>query len=191
MNNYVTTAKAKNTFGVCEDTLRRWADNGLIKTPGGHRLYDTTGYIKTQNKKSNPFVIAESLPKVRKTICKDKSSTCKNNSQTIQLSQTLDQELILTEKVLDPSLNWLPKEESMKLWLPTEIDCAASRLNWFNGSFKSIKSNSWFSIKKWIPQKKQSWQNTSLQSSMFSIAESMEGENTKQKNRTNNIKATS
>ena len=52
MNNYVTTAKAKNTFGVCEDTLRRWADNGLIKsikTPGGHRLYDTTGYIKTQN----------------------------------------------------------------------------------------------------------------------------------------------
>ena len=53
MNNYVTTAKAKQTFGVCEDTLRRWADNGLvpsIKTPGRQRLYDITGYIKTQNK---------------------------------------------------------------------------------------------------------------------------------------------
>jgi predicted site-specific integrase-resolvase len=51
MANYVTTAKAKKTFGVCEHTLRRWADNGLIasiKTPGGHRLYDIAGYFEGQ-----------------------------------------------------------------------------------------------------------------------------------------------
>lgn len=155
-------------------------------------LQDTSKHkTKKYNKKSSQSAIVESLPKVKKTTCKGKSSTCKNNSQTIKLSQTLDQESILVEKVLDPSLNWLPKEESKKLWLPTEIDCAASHLNWFNGSFKSIKSNSWFSIKKWIPQKKQNWQKTSLQSSMFSIAESMEGENTKQKKRTNKVRKTS
>ena len=146
--------------------------------------------IKKSRKKENPSAIVESHPKVKKTICKGKSNTCKNSSQIIPLSQTLDQGSTSTEKVFDPSSNWLVKEQSRKLWLPTEIDCVASRSNWFNGSFKSIKSNSWFSIKKWIPQKKQNWQKTSLPSSMFSIAESMEGENTKLKTRTNKVRKT-
>ena len=154
--------------------------------------------LKTKTKKSTQGIKKDNLSatvgsphKVKKTICKDKSNTCKKNSQNISLSQTSDQGSTSTEKVFDPLLNWLPKEKSKRLWLPTEIDCAALHSNWFNGSFKSIKSKSWFSIKKWIPQKKQNWQKTSLQSSMFSIAELMEGENIKTKTRTNKIRKTS
>ena len=45
---YIATKKAKEVFGVTEDTLRRWANQGqiqYIKTPGGKRLYAATKYI--------------------------------------------------------------------------------------------------------------------------------------------------
>jgi putative resolvase len=52
-DQYVTTSKAKKTLGVCEDTLRRWADEGIfpsIRSPKGTRLYNITRFIKEQKK---------------------------------------------------------------------------------------------------------------------------------------------
>jgi putative transposase len=133
--------------------------------------------------------IAESPLRVKKMTSKGKSNSCTKSSQRTKLSLTLDQVSTSKGKVFDPSLNWLPKEESEKLWLPTEIGCADLHSNWWSGSFKSIKSNSWFSVKRWTPLKKRRWSRTSSQSSMFSIAESMEGENTNElKQRTSKIR---
>ena len=113
------------------------------------------------------------------TISNDRSNTCKRSSQSIKSFQTSDQVSTSKEKVFVPSWKWPAKDSSTKLWLPTEIDCAGSPSNWLNGSFISTESNSWFSIKKWSPQSPTNLQKTSLPLSMFSIAESMEEENTK------------
>jgi putative resolvase len=56
---YITTREAKKALGVCEDTLRRWADSGLfpsIRSPGGKRLYNITEYIKQQRSGSEGTV---------------------------------------------------------------------------------------------------------------------------------------
>jgi predicted site-specific integrase-resolvase len=48
---FVSTATAKKTLGVGEDTLRRWANQGIfpcIKTPKGTRLYNIDKFIKDQ-----------------------------------------------------------------------------------------------------------------------------------------------
>ena len=53
---YVTTREAKKIIGVNEDTLRKWADNGLfpsIKTPGGHRLYSINQFLNRTEEKSS------------------------------------------------------------------------------------------------------------------------------------------
>ena len=50
-SKYITTRKARELFGVSEDTLRRWANQGdiqHIRTPGGKRLYAATKYINNQ-----------------------------------------------------------------------------------------------------------------------------------------------
>jgi predicted site-specific integrase-resolvase len=51
MDEYVTTAKAKKMLGVHEDTLRRWADQGMfpsIRSPGGTRLYNVNKYLNKE-----------------------------------------------------------------------------------------------------------------------------------------------
>ena len=40
--------RAKDTLGISAQTLRKWADNGLIpsiRTPGGVRLYNISGFL--------------------------------------------------------------------------------------------------------------------------------------------------
>jgi putative resolvase len=67
-SGYVSTRKAKAALGVCEDTLRKWADNGLfpsLRTPGGQRLYNITKYLETQGVDSQP----SSTPKQAERIC--------------------------------------------------------------------------------------------------------------------------
>ena len=130
------------------------------------------------------FVTAESLPKDKKRISKDKFSLCNQNSQIIKSSQILDQESTLNESPLEPFWSFPAKDLSKKLWLPTVTDSVDSLSNSLNGSFNSIKSNSWFSIKQWTPNHVQTKNllKTSLPSSTFSIAELMEKENIQIKN---------
>lgn len=137
---------------------------------------------------SKTYAIVGCPLKVKKMTSKDKSNTCKINSQPTESFLTLVPGSTSNAKVCDPSSSWLPKEESDKLWLPIATDCVASHSNWLPGSFKSIKSNSWFSIKKWIPLKRRRWQKTFSRSSTFSIAESTEGVNTKSSQRKSNVR---
>jgi len=142
--------------------------------------------IKTTN---NVFVTAGSLQMDKKKISKDKSLICKKSSRTIKSSQTLVQESTSKEKDFAPCWSLHAKDLSQRLWLPTETDFVDSPSNSWNGSFTSMESNSWFSMKSWTPRETKNWQKTSLQSSTFSLVESMVKENTrKEKTRTNNLR---
>lgn len=50
---FITTKEAKKALGVSEDTLRRWADDGVfpsIRTPGNQRLYNIEQYIQSSQR---------------------------------------------------------------------------------------------------------------------------------------------
>ena len=137
-------------------------------------------------------VTAECPPKGKKTTSNGRSRTCKDCSPITKSSQTLARESTSEGKGCVPSWSLQAKDMSPKLWLPTETDCVDSHSNWWSGSFNSMESNSWFSIKSWTPRDKASLQRTSSPSSTFSIAESMANENTKsQKKRTSKVKKSS
>lgn len=63
---FITTRKAKEVINVKEDTLRKWADNGIIpsiRTPTGQRLYDISKFIKSQQTEETQG------PKEKQRIC--------------------------------------------------------------------------------------------------------------------------
>lgn len=169
---------------------------GLIKDlspPSGHlqvnvSMASSSTSTASRRKKKSPQLIMEEKNKesltvespltIKKTILIDKSVTCPNSSQITKSSLTSVQESTSKEKDYEPSLKWPAREWSNKLWLPTGIDSVASLSNCSNGSFKSMESNSWFSIKTWSPLDTQNLQKTSLPSLTFSIAESMVKEST-------------
>jgi putative transposase len=175
--------------------VRTHSVDGLIKVsshPSGHLeaidyiiSKNISKKIKTRLLQTNRtlqnriFVTAGCLPRVRKMTSSARLNTCGRSSQTTRLSPTSDQASTSVGRACGPSWSSLVKVQSPKLWLPTETGCAALHSNWLNGSFSSMESNSWFSIKKWMPQETQNLPKTCWQSSMCSIAESMEGENIK------------
>ena len=150
---------------------------------------ETSKPKRRSSKKKNPSVTAESPPKVRKTTSKGKSSTCNVASQNIASSETSVQESTSNVEVSEPFWSSPAKDISRRLWLPTETDSAGSHLNSLNGSFHSMESNSWFSMKTWKAVNQENLQKTCCPSSMFSIAESKVGENIKtEKQRTSKSK---
>lgn len=143
----------------------------------------------TKKRKANSlFVIAESHQVDKKKTCNDKSTTCKKSSQTIPSCTTLAQGLISTGNLSEPSWSCQAKVLSKKLWLPTVTDSVGLPLNCVSGSFISMESNSWFSMKQWIPQQTQNLQKTCLPSLTFSTVESMAKESTRQRKTVNNFK---
>ena len=49
MSNYLPGRRAAELLGVCQNTLRLYADSGkiaAIRTPSGQRRYDVTGFLK-------------------------------------------------------------------------------------------------------------------------------------------------
>jgi len=142
--------------------------------------------------KRNESATAECHLLGKKTIFNDKLNSCNPNFPNTKSSLTLPQESISKEKVCVPFWNSHAKECYQKLWLPTEIGSADSHLNSLNGYFTSTGSNSWFTMKVWKQsQITQNLLKTCLPSSTFSIAESMEDENTKMpKERKSNLRKT-
>lgn len=118
------------------------------------------------------------LPK--KKTWKDKLNISEANTLAMKSLKILDQESISKEKDLTPFWTQQSKEISEKLWLPTEIDCVDSVLNSSKEYSQTPMGKSWFSIKKKLPQKKNSLM-TSFQLSQFSLPESMDSEATKSK----------
>ena len=148
---------------------------------------------KIKIKLKNASATVESRPSTKEVISKIKSNPCKNSSQRQPSSLISDQVLISKEKAFVPFWNKRAKKLSRKLWLPTEIDCVGSHSNSLNGCFKSMESNSWFSIKAWSQlNPMQNSLKTSLPSSTYSIVGSMVKEDTtKVKTRKSKLKKSS
>lgn len=143
--------------------------------------------------KKSESAIVESQLSDKKKILDVKSKICKKDSQTQKSSPISRQVLTLKEKVSEPFWSRRAKDLSQKLWLPTEIDYVGSHSNSLNGSFNSMESNSWFSIKQWKNmdpiQPTMNLSKTSLPSLMYSIVESMVKEDIKiTQNRTIKLK---
>lgn len=86
-------------------------------------------------------------------------------------SQMLALVLTGTERVLRPFWNDACLDISQRLWLPTEIDSADSRLSSLNTSLLSKKSNSWFWMKNQESPEMMSSPKTFSPSYMFIHAE--------------------
>lgn len=180
------TKNLSNTLERLEDKDDTLLTN-LLKTPSRKRIVIRRNPILTSQSVS---VTAECPLKDKETILKDKLPSCVLSTPNIQSLQTLGQVSISTENPSNAFWSFQAKDLSKKLWLPIETDSVVSPLNSFHGSFTSMESKSWFSMKRWEPQTMQNLQKTSSQSLMFSIAESMEKENTQKKTKTPKKKLT-
>lgn len=110
------------------------------------------------------------------------ASRCKVKSQTPSAaSETRSTE---NARGLTPFWNKPCQEASQKLWLPTEIGWPGSPLNCSKGTFASVESDSWFTIKEFQPR--ESLHNRSLltlssQSSTSSTAKSTAAASTRKR----------
>lgn len=154
----------------------------------------TTSHLEANS--SSVSATVECRPPLKEKTLGDRSSTCVVCIPITESSQTSDQASTSAGKGFSLSWHSHARAGSKNLWLPTETDCVALHSNSSNGHFKAQVSNSWFSIEKWSRPETQSSQRICLQSSTFSIAESMEGESThpggkKERKRTNPLRKSS
>lgn len=121
------------------------------------------------------YVTVESAQGDNLKISKDKENSLLVDTLATKSLLILDQVSTLTEKVLTPFWNQHSKEISRKLLLPAKTDCVDSHIISLKGLSNSQKGGSWFSMKKSIPQKKNS-SMISFQSLLVSPLESMDSE---------------
>lgn len=117
-----------------------------------------TNLVQNLNKTiiNSALSIAESLPTGRRRISKDKSSSCNPDSLTTNLSLISGPDSTGNALALGSFYTMFSEAMSKKLWLPTETDSAGLPLNCCIGSFNSIRSNSWFSMRQ-FQAKTPSW----------------------------------
>ena len=132
--------------------------------------------------KNKKYVIVEYPQTTKKMISLVKSNLCNLNTLNILLFKILVQESIGNVKVFKPFWNSQCQINSRKLWLPTETDYADSHSNSFSGSWKKIKSNSWFSMKEFNPQNR-NLLKTFYQSSTSSLVDKWEKDVIKKRKR--------
>ena len=133
--------------------------------------------LKQQTQKEISAIVEYPLDH-KKKIWKDKLSSSEINTLTMKLYRTLDRVSTLKEKALKPWWTKESKEISKKLWLPTKTDCVDSVLTSSKTlSLPTLMGKSWFSINNKHRHKKNSLQ-TSFQSSLFSLPDSMDLEAT-------------
>jgi len=123
-------------------------------------------------------VTVESLQTDKEMTLLDRFLTCKTSTQLTLLSEILDQALTLKEKDFKQFWTNVSLEMSQKLWLPTKTDYVDSDLNCTKVSLQDLKSNSWFSIQKFLILKK-TLPPTYYQSLMSFLQKLMVEENTK------------
>jgi len=104
--------------------------------------------IPIPKSKRNASSTAESHQKAKKEISKGKSNSCSQSSQITSLSQTLGQDSTGKDLAYGNFFSTFSEAMSKKLWLPTETGSVGLPLNFCPGSFRSIRSNSWFSMKQ-------------------------------------------
>ncbi len=191
---YVRTSVAAKHFGVSDQTIRRWADNGLISsirsngTKTGNRLYDINSVTqehqdkcnqKKARKKLKEYVTVESPQEDKKMISIDKLNICKTNFQITKPSLILEVDSTLNEKDFSNLSKEFLKENLMKLWLPTKTDYVGLDSTLSNSYVRNITVNSLFSMKE-MTMKNLSSQKISCQLLQSSVPKLTAEENIKE-----------
>jgi len=165
--------------------------SGMGKSNVSEQEVDNVEFSKktssqTTNLKSKRIIEEESVTVVSPRLLKkktwiDKSNSSKENTLTTKLLKILDQVLTRKEKVLTPFWTQESKEMSKKLWLPTETDSVDSILKSSKESSNvTPMGESWFSIKRRLPPKK-NLSKISSPLSQYSLLDSMDSEVTPSK----------
>ena len=140
-----------------------WATiDGMETAASGSRL-------SLQNHQDCVTPTVESHRPNKRTTLRGRSCPSKKRIQTTRSSQT---SVPVSTSSAKASYGWWTrscKEESSRLWSPTEIDCAGSPSSSSNGCVTDMTPLSWSRTKKYVPHNKSS-QKTSWQSFMSSPA---------------------
>ena len=157
-----TLSQAAKKLNVSNITICNWANEGKIKfiiLPGSARRRYILDDI-LEEKKSPKIETGSSTPEYpqanNETTWNDRSFPSEKNTQSINLSRTLEVESTIRKKDFGHWWTSLCKEMSQKLWLPIETDCAVSDTKYSNFFSKNMIPNSWFSITKNVPKRKSS-----------------------------------
>ena len=185
------------------ESLKRPSDDGPITTsslPSEHqeitgstasRITSRTNItdITSHNNHTlqNTSVTVACPPSDKKMTSNARSNTCKKSSLNIKSSPISHPASTSNAKDCIPFWKCQVKAFSKEapLWLPIETDSPDLHSNWWKGSFNSMASKSWFSMKKWKALKTENSSKIYCPSSTYSIAESMENENTAKIKRSN------
>ena len=139
----------------------------------------TINQFEMSPKEKSATVASPQLP--RKKIWLDKSNSSEKNTLTTKLSKILDQVSTRKERGLTPFWTKESKDISKKLWLPTKTDSVDSILKSSKESSNdSPMGESWFSIKRRLPPKK-NLSKISSPLSQYSLQDSMDSEVTPSK----------
>jgi putative transposase len=185
----VPLRKAIELTGLSSTTLRKYGDNGFIKSTkgkGGHRLFDVdelVNYGKTEEPKGNPVVCyCRVSSKKQNDDLVRQVPTCDTNSQMPISSKISVADSTLKEKVLKPFWNDACTVIGSHLLSHTEIDSVGLGLNLSNTLSSKMVEKSWFSTNL-THRQNQNLPQTCLQSYMSSLAVCMDSEGTLTKSR--------
>ena len=147
---YIPGKKASALLGMHQNTLRKYADRGIIpsfKTASGQRRYDVDAYLNQQ-------------PEIE-TVCYCRVSSHKQKDdlqrQVRSMQEQFPHATIITDvagglnwqrKDLSPYWNDYTEEISSRLWLPIETASPGSASNSSSGSWSATEGLSWFSINR-------------------------------------------
>jgi len=169
----------------CELPLQLYVDGiNLIKLKLSelHPEYDyiiVNAYLKflvkmqIYQKKKQLFIVVTAAQNKLMTL-KDKKSICDPFILLMTWSQILGAVLTSREKDCKEFWNSQCKENSLKLWFPTETDYADLHSNLYNLFSNSTILNSWFSTKIYVNPQVKNCQKTFSPSFKYSLAEKWE-----------------
>lgn len=141
---------------------------------------NSTMFLQSSEKKKflmvKKFAIAEFLQINNLKTWIDKLNSVRKNTLITKLLKILEALSTGEGRDLLPFWTEFSRVISKKLWLPTKIDCVDLASNSSNISLKKMESNSWFSIKKYKQNNKNSLMTSSQLLQSFPI-DTMEKEN--------------
>jgi len=169
MSKLYTLNQAAKKLNVSNITICNWANDGHIEfivLPGSQRRRYKIDSILEEKKSSKieQELFMQGFPlQNKKTILNDKLNPLEQNILIMNSSKTSEAVLITNEKDFSHWWTELSMEMSQKLWLPIETDCVDLATKYSSFSSENMKPNSWFSITKNVPKKK-NWSKIYFQS---------------------------
>lgn len=168
LDNLISSVKMVlnlNAIMMYKDSLKNKKE--LLLSPSKIKLFQLT-----------ELSMLEFLQEIKSMTLNARNNISINDIQTMILSLTLLAVSTSTDRALDRYWTKHYKELSNRLWLPTKIASAAlGSTSSTTYSLKNATSNSWFSITKNLPHKK-NWSQTYFPSSPSLAPEPMDSENT-------------